>query len=486
MHPATLDHARARSESSGAPPPFARAAVLPIVAAVALVQGVVAAIGGHWFDEVYMLVIGSRHLDWGSADQPPVAPLLAALMHAIAPDSLLVLRLPAVLATAAAVLVAALIARELGGDRRAQVLTAGAQATALWTTMAGHWLTPYGLEPVEWLLLFWVLVRWLRTRDDRLLLALGVVAGVAAETKFQVLLLCAVLVVGVLVFGPRELLRRPLLWAGTGIAVVIAAPTLVWQAAHGWPQLQMGAVATAEAEFLYGGRPGVAGALVLMAGLAGVVLGGYGLWRLVRAGGAHRFLGVSAVVLYAFFVVTEGRPYYLGGIYGLLAAAGAVALQRRRESGHRRLRWAAWPAYALATLAAGAMLVLSTTLAPSDAGLSIAQRAADAYHGLPAADRSRTALMGDSYIIAAYLDGYGSRLDLPAAYSNNRAYGYFPPPPEGQDAVLFVGSTPDALRAYFTTVREVADGGQDASVWLCTGRLQPWDRMWSQLRTLTV
>lgn len=52
-------------------------------------------------------------------------------MDTIAPGSLLALRLPAVLATAAAVVVAALIARELGGDRRAQVLTAVAQATAV-------------------------------------------------------------------------------------------------------------------------------------------------------------------------------------------------------------------------------------------------------------------------------------------------------------------------------------------------------------------
>ena len=63
--------------------------------------------GGFWFDEVYMLAIGRYHLDWGSADQPPLAPALAAVMDAIAPGSLIALRLPAVLATAAAVVLAA-------------------------------------------------------------------------------------------------------------------------------------------------------------------------------------------------------------------------------------------------------------------------------------------------------------------------------------------------------------------------------------------
>jgi hypothetical protein len=51
--------------------------------------------------------------------------------------------LPAALATAAAVVLAGLIARELGCDRRAQVFTAAAQATGLWTTLARQWLTPY-------------------------------------------------------------------------------------------------------------------------------------------------------------------------------------------------------------------------------------------------------------------------------------------------------------------------------------------------------
>jgi len=231
--------------------------VLSIAAAVAVAQLIAAAVGGgYWFDEVYMLAIGRHHLDWGSADQPPIVPALAALMDRVAPGSIIALRLPAVVATAAAVVVAALIARELGGDRCAQALTAGAQATALWITLAGHWLTPYTVEPVQWLVLVWLLVRWIRVRDDRLLAVLGLVVGVAAETKFQVLLLCAVLAVAVLALGPRELLGRPLLWLGAGIAALIAAPTLIWQAVHGWPQLQMGRSSRARPTRCTGAAPG--------------------------------------------------------------------------------------------------------------------------------------------------------------------------------------------------------------------------------------
>jgi 4-amino-4-deoxy-L-arabinose transferase-like glycosyltransferase len=480
-----------------APPPaprLARGPVLSIAAVVAAAQFAASFSDGYWFDEVYMLAIGRHHLDWGSADQPPLTPLLAALMDAMAPGSVVVLRLPAVIATVAAVVVAALVARELGGDRRAQTLTAGAQATALWVSLAGYWLTPYTLEPLQWLLLVWLLVRWLRLRDDRLLLAAGVVAGIAAETKFQVLLLCAVLLLAVLACGPRELLRRPLLWAGAAVGALLVLPTLIWQAAGGWPQLQMTAVVASEADALYGGRTGVAVLLLGMGGVAGTVLGGYGLWRLLHAGElrAHRFLAVTFLVLFVVFVVAPGRPYYLGGFYGVLAAAGALGLQRRREAGRRRLRWVAWPAYALSAAAAGGMLVLSaTSVTPtsSDAGERIAQRTAAVYHALPAEQQDDTVLMGQSYIVAAYLDGYSTQLGLPQAYSGNRGYGWFPPPPEDKDAVLFVGSDPAKIRPYFAEVRPLAEGGSDpreTSQWLCTGRSERWDALWPRLRNLSV
>jgi hypothetical protein len=469
--------------------PFAAGVVLPIAGLVALVHCAAAAFGdGYWFDEVYMLAIGRYHLDWGSADQPPLAPALAALMDAIAPESVVALRMPAVLATAGAVVVAGLIARELGCDRRAQGLAAGAQATGIWAALSGHWLTPYTLEPVQWLLLILLLVRWVRLREDRLLIALGVVAGIAAMTKFQVVLLCLVLLVVVATLGPRELLGRPLLWAGAGIGALIAAPTLAWQQAHGWPQLKMVRVVAGEAEALYSGRPGIAVQLVVFAGLAAVVLSAYGLWRLSRADElrAYRFLGVTFLLLYVVFVSTAARPYYLAGLYAPLAAAGALGLQRRRDAGRTRLRWAIWPSYTLNVAVAVGMLVLSVSITRSDIGEQIARRTADVYRALPAGQRERTAVVGESYIVAAYIDGYSRRYDLPEAYSTNRSYGYFPPPPADHDAALYLGSDPGTLRPYFRDSRTIGDIGDQLHAYLLTGRIQPWGQIWLRSRTLTV
>lgn len=473
-------------------PAFAGSVVVLIGAAVAVTHLAVAAAGGLWFDEAYMLAIARHHLTWGSADQPPVTMAAAALMDAVAPGSVLALRLPAILGTTGAVVLAALVARELGGDRRAQAMTAGVQATLPWSAVAGHWLTPYTLEPVQWLALLWLVVRWLRTRDDRLLLVVGVVAGIGAQTKFQVLLLCAVLLATALVCGPRQLLRRSPLWVGIGIGGAIALPTLLWQALHDWPQLRMAAVVAAES-VAYGARPGTAVITVLMAGVAGIWLAPYGVWRLL-AGDAqaaeHRFIAVTAVVLYAFFVATAGRPYYLGGLYGLLAAAGAVGLQRRREAGHVRRRWVLWPAFALSVAVAGGFVAVGHVAAVESAtiGAGIASRTAAAYHALPAAQRERTAVLGQSYITAAYLDVHGPRDGLPPVFSTSRGYGYFPPPSEDRDAVLYAGD-PAELRPYFAELHQIAAGGPDPreqGVWLGTGRSTPWDVIWVRRRHLDV
>ncbi|CAJ1502389.1 glycosyltransferase family 39 protein [[Mycobacterium] burgundiense] len=471
-------------------PPLAVRAVAVITAAVGIAQlGAAVAGRGYWFDEVYMLAIGRSHLDWGSADQPPLTPALAALSDSLFTDSIVALRVPAILATMGAVVLAALIAREIGCDGRAQTLAAAAQATALWAAVGGHWLTPYVLEPMSWLVLLWLLVRWIRLRDDRLLLALGAVAGIAAMTKFQVLLLCAVLLVAVAAVGPRELLRRPLLWGGVGMGAVIVAPTLWWQARHGWPQLGMAEVVTGEAGPLYGGRPGIAVQLIAWAGVASAALALYGLVRLARdpALRAYRFLGVTFVVLYALFVITAGRPYYLAGFFAVLAAVGALGLQRRREAGLTRWQRAVWPAYGLSVALAVSGLYLGATLTRSDIGENIAAKAASAYSDLPPEQRQRTALVGESYIVAAYIDGYSNTYGLPAAFSPTRSYGYFPPPGPEVDSVLFLGEGgPDRLRPYFTEVHTLDSGGDEIGVWLLTGRTESWDTLWPKIRTLEV
>src|SRR3989442_7910165 len=74
-------------------------------------------------DELYYLA-SSRHPALGYVDYPLITPLLARLDQAVFPGSLPALRLLTILAGATIIVIGALIARELGGNRLAHALAA--------------------------------------------------------------------------------------------------------------------------------------------------------------------------------------------------------------------------------------------------------------------------------------------------------------------------------------------------------------------------
>ncbi len=78
---------------------------------------------GYMGDEFYFLAC-ARRLAWGYVDQPPLGIWMLAAVEPILGSSLLALHLLPTLAHAAAIVLCALLARELGGGRSAQGLAA--------------------------------------------------------------------------------------------------------------------------------------------------------------------------------------------------------------------------------------------------------------------------------------------------------------------------------------------------------------------------
>jgi len=459
---------------------------------------------GYFGDELYLRVAG-RHLDWGYADQGPLAPLLARAMDLVFPGSLVGERLPAMVLTTVAVVVSALIARELGGRRQAQVLTAGVFAIAV--LLGGHLLTTATVDTFFWVVTTWLLVRWMRLRDDRLLLWLGMVTAIALQNKWLIAIFWAFVGISVLAMGPRELLRRPLLWLGAVLAMLATLPNLFWQAHHGWPQLGMAQVINDEVTAQgspWGGRLAFLPLVLSLAGVGlGTVLFCYGLWRLLSSAElrSYRFLGWTFVALVVFFLATGGRYYYLAGMVALILAIGTLELQQRESARWRR--WIlSWPAYAVsATIALTALPVFPVSWPISARLLSLASlgwpeltnEVAGAYHALPPATQRTTAVIADFYGDASALDRYGPARGLPRPFSPHRGYWYFGAPGDNADTVLFVGSNPTYLHRYFAEVRQVATVtagptmnifSKATPVWLCSGRRASWSQLWPQLRHL--
>lgn len=479
--------------------------VLIVAAVVAVVLGVTSAGYGYFGDEYYFLAAGARPAA-GYADQPPLLPLLAAVLDRLAPGSLVVLRLPATLMTAAGTVVAALLAVEFGGRGRAQVLAAVATAISPYLLATGHLLATSTVDPFLWSVVLLLVVRWIRFEHegrprDRLLLGVGLVTAVALFDKILIPVLLAALAVGVLVAGPRRMLARPLLWAGLVAAAASTVPTVLWQAAHGWPQARMGSVVSGESG-LFGDRWQFLPRALYYAGLLpGAVLALVGVWALLRRDALRpwRSVGIAVLLATAALLAAGGRPYYTSGLYAVVFAAGAVAVEAGALG---RWRWTVGRSSVVVSTLLTALWVLpvgpAAWRAPIDFEVmgqlgwpELADSVAARYDALPPDVRAHTAVVAFSYWYASALEREGPPRGLPATiYSTHRGFGYFAPPPDADTTALLVGAPPWVARGCATLVPlapHVGPGPNPVNdrvpMALCTPR-RPWSVAWPSLRNL--
>ncbi len=486
---------------------FAWRSVLAIAAIVGALLVATSGAYGYHRDELYFLASG-HHLAWGYPDQPLFVPLVARLMSDIAPTSLVVLRLPSALAAVAIVASTGLLARELGGGRGAQVLAAGAVAVSALVLGAGHTLNTTIFDLAASAIVCWLIVRTLRTGSEGLWLVIGFVVGLGLFDSDLLAFLMFAVVVGLAVVGPRRVFMSPWLYAGGLLAIAMWAPYLVWQASHGWPELTV-------ARSIANGGSGTSAPRWLLLPEQLILVSLYlspvwiaGLVRLVRGPALRRWraLGVAYFVLAAVFIITGGKPYYLGGMTPLLLAAGAPAAIEWLHRGRARWRRALLAlAFALTLTALPVVLPLvpvrdlhntSIVKLNYDAGETVGwptyvHEIGDVYNGLPAAARPWTIVLTSNYGEAGAVDRYGSADHLPAVYSGHNAYWYWGPPAASAATAIAVGFDRNQLTPFCGTLRlaaylnnhlDVNDDEQDAPVWVCSDLRNSWAAIWPTLR----
>ena len=489
-------------------PPLAVAPVLAIAAAVAALLVAFSGRYGYHRDELYFLACG-RHLAWGYPDQPPFVPLIARLMSDLAPGSLVLLRLPSALATGALVVLTALAARELGGGRAAQVLAAAVIAVAPVVTGAGHLLSTTTFGLAAWALLTWLLVRILRTGDQRLWLAAGLAVGVGLLDTDLIAFLVIAVVVALAVAGPREPFRSPWFYAGGALALAIWSPYLAWQAGNGWPEL-------AVARSIAAGQSGTSAPWWLIVPEQFVLVSWYfsplwiaGLVRLFRDPGLRwcRAIGVVYPVLAVVFMATGGKPYYLAGMFSVLLAAGAEPavgwLGRERVRLRRGLLVAAF-AFSIAELPITLPVLPVSVVHDSpvvalnyDAGETIGWPAfvreiAAVDRSLPASQRPSATVLASNYGEAGAVDRFGPADGLPRAYSGHMSFWYWGPPPASATTAIVVGYARGQLgfcgsvklATRLNNHEHVSDDEQDAPVWICRNLRASWRAIWPSQRSL--
>jgi 4-amino-4-deoxy-L-arabinose transferase-like glycosyltransferase len=458
---------------------------------------------GYHRDELYFLAAG-HHLAWGYPDQGPLVPALGRLMDELAPGSLVVFRLPATLAVVGGTMVSALTARELGGRSFAQGLTALVVGVGVFTLATGHLMVTATLDFPVWLVTVFLVIRILRTGEQRLWLLVGPVIGIGLLNKaLPAVLALGLLVGGLMVRSARPQLRSPWLWGGAALAAAIWVPYLLWQSDHGWPQVQLAHDISSEYSTA-GERLGYVALQFLLFGPVGAWLWITGLARLWRSVDWAKVLPWTWLTIVVVFAVTAGQGYYTAGIYPVLIAAGAVRLEERVRR----------PAVVLAVAIVAALFfvpaelpVLSaSTLSDSPwSGLAenqlesvgwpeLTQQVADAYATIPAPQREDATIVTENYGEAGSVELYGPALGLPYAYSGLNAFGYWGPPPATATWVTVVaedGPPMPVLRQCRFVRRVTNSSGVDneesqfAAIYVCRAPAAGWAATWPRFTHLS-
>ncbi len=421
-------------------------AVCAITAATALLHLAVAGRYDVFRNELYFIVCG-RHPDFGYADQPPLVPLIAAATQ-IFGINVWLLRLPAVLAATALVPLSATFARRAGGSGLSVVLAAA--AAALCPAFAGltSTLTTATFEPLAWTGCAFLITRAVLLDDRRAMLWVGLVVGLAMEAKYGIVMWLIPLLAGLLLTRERRILAWPQFWVGAALAGAVAAPSLIWQATHGWPFL---GVVSRHAPTDLTGSP--AAFLIQQIVASNLVLAPLWLSGIVGpfvspALKPLRFLAIAFVGAAALDFATHGKDYYLFAAYPTMFAVGAVAcadLSRRVASA-----WSIAAAIVFAILLPIVLPILDppalarylrvTHLGPppdevAAIGAPLTQvfsdemgwralekQVARVYRALSDAERRHAAIIAADYGEAAAIDFYGRADGLPPALSGENQY----------------------------------------------------------------
>ncbi len=509
--------------------PFAARVVLTLAAAKLALHLIVLAVTPYGIHrDAFLYFAMGDHLRLWRMDFPPFIAIMGNLQTAIFGHTLAAARVFPALEGTVLLVLAALIARELGGGPFAQGLAALPMLCAGLFLRPSNLFQPVVLDQLWWTLALYTLLRVGRAhaqRDPRSerdwWLGFGLATGLGLLTKFSILFIGLAVLGALLVTRLRRSLRTPWPWVAAAIAFAIGSPSLVGQIRLGFPVVgQMHQLVGSQlthvtyASFVLD-QP-------LMIGVTGFVLAAAGAAALVawRPLSPYRAAGWACILVFFLLMALHGKAYYVGPIYPTLIAAGAVWLDRARLARFpaipRVLRWGV----VTAMLGEGAILfpiilpILSpprlatyitraglevvnatnwggTDLIPQDFADQLGWRhqsavVARVYRSLSPAEQAQTVLGADNYGEAGALEFYGPHYGLPYVVCGCGSYWFFGPGPKPGRVLIDVGTDSAKLAALYGDVRRAArilspwsvNEERDVPVWIARDPRETLQQAW--------
>lgn len=504
-------HSTSRAREEGP-----RAALVPLITiALCLVVFHAFTNGRYGFHKDELATIDDAHfLAWGYVAYPPVTPFFGRVAFELFGNSLRGFRFFPALAQGVVVLLSGLMARELGGNRFAQLVAALAVAIAPVSLIGGALLQYLTFDYLWWVLLAYLLIRLLRTQDERLWLAIGGTIGIGMMTKYTMIFLVGGIVVGVLLTDARHYLNNHWLWFGVALSLLIVLPNLIWQMQHHFISLDFLRHIHARDVGMGRAKNFLPQQFFLAANLVTLRLwlSGLRFYFLTQDGKPYRVLGWAFLVPLVLFIIAKGRSYYMAPGYPMLLAAGAVVEERwisSLTSGWSRL----WRVGTFALLGLGAVfeVPLVTPIAPINSWLwnmatklnedfkdeigwpELVAEVARIRNTLPTDEQAETGVLAIDYGEAGAIDLYGSAFGLPKAISGVNSYwfrGYGNPPPQTLIVVGFSRQYSEKiferceLAGRIPNARGVGTGETEKhpEILVCRNLRQSWPEFWKNFQ----
>jgi len=424
---------------------------------------------GYFRDELYYLACG-EHPAWGYVDQPPLIAWTAWLLQHTIGTSLWAVRLLPALAGVATIVLAGLLARELGGRRWAIFLASLAALMAPVSLALSHLFTMNAFDPLLWAAIAYLVVRIASSGDERLWLAVGALAGITILNKYAILFWLSGLILGICFTPLRQSLRHRWFWFACALATVMALPNFLWQWRHQFPFLQlMHNVRQSGRDIVLPPLPYLQ-AQAQMLGFVAALLVPFALFFFFsQRGKSFRAFGWAYLIFLAEMITLHGKMYYVAPVYPIMFAAGAVWIEAVTE---RKLWIWVKPALALAIIAVGGIYaptilpilsvpnflayehnigieqqkfehmqpgVLPQLYADMFGWEGIAQRVAAYYHTLSPEEQRKTAIFANNYGDAGAIDFFGPKYGLPKSIGGHQNYWIWGPRDYTGESMIVLG-----------------------------------------------
>jgi 4-amino-4-deoxy-L-arabinose transferase-like glycosyltransferase len=442
---------------------------------------------GYFRDELYYIVSGTQHLSLGYVDFPPMIAYIAAILNLVTGDSLVSIHIIPALDESLLVFVSGMIARELGGGRKAQILAAVSTLLTLGLLAEGSLFTPDSLDQLWWGVLAYLVIRIIRSRELKLWIVAGLVVGVGLLSKLTIFFFVAALLVSLLIFpSSRKYLRSKWILVGGLLSFALILPMIYWNFIHGWPMVDF--------YLEFRGDVGGSGPLVFLTSqiseitFLNVPILIIGLYFYLKSNEAKevRALGLSYILIYVFMTAINMKPYYLLAAYPMIFAGGAVAIEKSTISKRGISRWFGSRPYiaCLAVIAiflaplvmpvlppatvlkvyGGSATGANSAIASGETG-PLPQNLGDrfgwntmvstleqAYDQLPQNLKSQACIFTVNYGEASAVNFLGKNLGLPEAISGHNNYYIWGPGSCTGHVIIAVGAPLSALQSAYGNV----------------------------------